>query len=968
MFLFLFLRLFLFLFMHFHYVLSMGAVFALFAGFFRHGQSSNELEETQFRYALFANVPRLSNVLQSNESVIWGIVKWVKSIGGIPRILCLSSLPCLVIDLSTAKAKLHFKNGSPKPSPLPSKGSNKIMELLSEPVTNLNSIIGQSIKEVYLKSFPGLFGINKAPNTETVWSLNMGTPNRLILFNSSTFLSGATNRKVVSLLTFYVTKPLRSERKSLGGGKIAEKAKVLGNTKNTGYIRSDSFVKNRGLIFISGLSPLNSVRLNKISYLTPIGRAYSTQEITTRGVNRSDAPSLSTPNIVSLPALPMVDDKPLNISEQVELKQKELVKLAERHGLFDHRVLKAQILMVRSLLFRTHAVKLMAKKAGSQTPGVDNEIIDKTDLNSSKDQLILWLRDMVYHPSRYKPRPIKRVWIPKPGKSEKRPLGIPTIKDRAMQTLINLVLLPLVELTSDQDSYGFRPYRDCKMAVSAVRMQLRSISLETHKNSLTARFGKQGLGNYTQLNENKWILDADIKGFFDNINHDWLLNNLFLHPILKGFVKLWLKAKILDAGMYIEPTTGTPQGGIISPTLANFTLNGLEKTIYESIRPITKSKVRRLVIKDKGRVVKAVSLGVAIVRYADDFIVLAKSKNILTTYIRPAIDNFLAERGLSLSPLKTKMFTLKEKGNQLDFLGYTFKYNIRWSSKRNMFYTKGPLKQAGGIALYPNKEKVRNFIHKLNHIFGTSTNLSAVELITRLNPIIRGWANYYNLENSSHYRSVVRRALYLNCWKWMVKKHPTLGKRTLARMYFLLDVEKSEKSLERLDDNSPSIVTDQPKNKNQVYSKFLNNLWNFRGLSTNLRRFSKKNASCKSSSDKIVYLLDPTNAAKILAHTRNVIPVKLRSIHAFHDDLDLIKKFKLGLAIASSSRTPSIKEKLFEKQEGICSLCHKEIDPDFLLHNSIHIHHLNPIKEGGNKFALKNLTLTHIWCHRKHKH
>jgi RNA-directed DNA polymerase len=95
------------------------------------------------------------------------------------------------------------------------------------------------------------------------------------------------------------------------------------------------------------------------------------------------------------------------------------------------------------------------------------------------------------------------------------------------------------------------------------------------------------LGAYSQLNENKWILDADIKGFFDNINHEWLINNLFLHPILKEFVRLWLKAKILDAGMYTDPTTGTPQGGIISPTLANFTLNGLEKAVNDSIRPIT---------------------------------------------------------------------------------------------------------------------------------------------------------------------------------------------------------------------------------------------------------------------------------------------------------------------------------------------------------------------------------------------
>jgi len=307
--------------------------------------------------------------------------------------VCLSSLPCLAIFLSSAQAKLHFKNGSPKPSLIPSGGSNKIMELLFESVTILISIIGQSIKEENLTFLPELLSLKKAYNTETVRSLNMGTPKRLIVINSSTFLSWFTNRRVVILLTFYVTKPLWSVIKILVGGKIAEKANVLGNAKNTGYSRSESIKRNRGLK--SGLSPLNSVSLNKISSIIPIGRAYSTQNLTSSGfcVSRSDAHSISTPNIISPPnpkkLVAIDDDNPLNIREQVELKQKELVKLAERHGIFDPRVLQAQLLMARSLLFRTHAVNLMAKKAGSQTAGVDNEIIDNIKLGFSKVELIL---------------------------------------------------------------------------------------------------------------------------------------------------------------------------------------------------------------------------------------------------------------------------------------------------------------------------------------------------------------------------------------------------------------------------------------------------------------------------------------------------------------------------------------------------------------------------------------------------
>ncbi len=821
-----------------------------------------------------------------NETLIWGIVKWVKNNGGITyrpqcrMIFCLNPLPCFVVILSSAQAKLHLKNGSPKPPLLPGGGSKEIMDFLLGSVMSLISIIGQSIKEANLKLIPEGPASKQARLTETVRSLNMGTPNQLILINSRSFLSlpyplmerlGWTiHRKEVSMLTFWRAKLKKPALKSLVGGKIAEKANALSNSKDTVNNKSEVIVK-RGIN--NGLIPLNSVCLNKILQSTSLRRAYSTQNLSSNDHSRSEAPSLST----------VIDELPSNIKEQVELKQRELVRLAERYGLSDNRVLKAQILMVRSILFRTHAANLLAKKPGSQTPGVDNEIIDKADMEKSKLQIISWLRDMVYHPSRYSPQPIKRVWIPKPGKSEKRPLGIPAIKDRALQTLVNLVLLPLVEMTSDEESYGFRPYRDCKMAVSAVRMLLKSLSLETQQKALYTRFGKKGLGNYTQLNENKWILDADIKGFFDNINHEWLINNLFLHPILKEFVSKWLKAKILDAGMYSDPTNGTPQVGIISPTLANFTLNGLEKAVNESIHPITTSKVKRLVVKKNGRSIKAVSLGVAIVRYADDFIILSKSKNIITKYIRPAVDQFLAERGLSLSPTKTKLFTLKDEGAQLDFLGYTFKYQSRWSAKRNVFYTKG---YKGGIALYPNKEKVRNFIKKLSSIFDNSNNLTAVELIMKLNPIIRGWANYYNLDNSTHYRSIVRRSLYLNCWKWMTKKHPTLGKRTLAKMYFLMNANEYGNLQGQIDENSPDIDNAYPKSQKPVYTKFLNSLWNFRGLSSNTRRFSKKDNS------KIVYLLEPGNAAKILSTSRNVLPRALRKIHAFHEEIPLIKKIQ----------------------------------------------------------------------------
>ena len=172
---------------------------------------------------------------------------------------------------------------------------------------------------------------------------------------------------------------------------------------------------------------------------------------------------------------------------EVEEKQKELVKLAKLKGIYDKAVLNKQLIFARSKLFREHAVSTLSTRPGSKTPGVDGESFKMAD-KQLKEKLIDYSRYILYHPNKYKSMPIKRVWIPKPGKPEKRPLGIPTIKDRALQMITNLVLLPLVEMTSDPNSYGFRPYRDCKMAIAAVRNQLKTLDIEKLKKHIKERY------------------------------------------------------------------------------------------------------------------------------------------------------------------------------------------------------------------------------------------------------------------------------------------------------------------------------------------------------------------------------------------------------------------------------------------------------------------------------------------------
>lgn len=647
--------------------------------------------------------------------------------------------------------------------------------------------------------------------------------------------------------TYYISKQLL-EFSSQHGGKTAEKANAGGNSSDTRKLYKT--FKPTGLLLCDNRLQ-NSVSLIKVSN-NSFARNYSTQDLLTK--SRSDT------SITDLKSYNPIEGKKI-----IESKQIELVRLAEKLGLHDKKVFDLQLILVRSLAFREYSTWIILKKPASATPGLDKESIDTENKAEMFKTLVEFLRDMTYHSNKYKPTAIKRVWIPKPGNSEKRPLGIPTIRDRAMQSLVNLVLYPLVELTSDPNSYGFRTQRDCKLAIAALRTRLRTTNLDIARKALNARFNNYNPGQFLKSNENKWILDADIKGFFDNISHDWLIKNLFLHPTLKSIVNKWLKAKILDAGTYTNPINGTPQGGIISPTLANFTLNGLEDTILKSIYPITKSIEQRKPVRLRDNCPNGIvrlKVGVSVVRYADDFVVVARSKQILNQYVTPAITKFLMERGLWLSPQKTKTFSLSQKNTQLDFLGYTFKFSNKWSAKRTMVFSRENSNNV--IALFPNKEKVRNFILKLKQIINDSQNLTATELISKLNPRIRGWALYYNLDNSSHYRSLVRNALYNMTWNWLRKKHPTLGKKKLALMYFL---SKKAYQTDVVDYNSPlpeplkpielgKSPCEQRFTKDDKYNKFKNTKWTFHGISRTEYRYSKN-----TGKTRIAYLLNPSNAS-----------------------------------------------------------------------------------------------------------
>lgn len=920
---------------------------ALIGGFFRRGRlvivcyTISRAKTPESSSAVSSKESRLEAVIISNEEWLQGSLKWEKSryglahssgIGHASRTECLgelgylSTLPSLVVILSWTRVNSHFKDGS---------------AIINSPSGLKFTLTGGGrLGSVCLWTLPGEHTITESnlkwnPSNMLNQLLNKhGNPGTMLIIGL------VSSGLIIKASLTYVVPKQQPGLHNRHGGKIKEEANAKGNALD---IRSSATVKPTLGAPVKGLL-LNSWCLNRAS----------NNLIGCRNMIRDPQRGQQIlPGARLMSTLPTTSLQEMR--EEVEGKQKELVELARLKGVYDPAVLKLQLILSRSKLFREYAVKLISIKPGSQTPGVDREIYDKEE-ETSFQELSEFLRSEIYHPNKYKAKPVKRVWIPKPGKDEKRPLGIPTVKDRALQMLINLVLLPLVELTSDPNSYGFRPYRDCKMAIAAVRAQLKATDSDKVGKGISKR-NKRDYDNaaaFLKLNQDKWILDADIKGFFNNINHEWLLNKLFLHPDLKRIVEQWLKAKILDEGRYIDPLSGTPQGGIISPTLANFTLNGLEKAVKEAIYPLTKSVEQRYSIKLADGNSTRIALSLHLVRYADDFVIIARSQNLLNKYIIPAVNEFLKERGLWLSPEKTKQFSLSQKGAQLNFLGYTFKFRKNWSPKRTMVYSRrNPI----AIAVYPNRVNVIAFIRKIKSIFEKAQNASAIELISELNPIIRGWANYYNLDNSSRYRSVVREALYRMTWEWLRKKHPTLGKKRIAEMYFLRKDEIPANDA-TVDQDSPIVS----KDTDESYIKFKNHKWVLYGKSSKDSRYKNE------KEQRVAYLLNPVNTFPVLATTKYLLPTKLRTINAFDDGIDKIIMFKLKLALTTSAKTPTLKEKLFKLQDGLCTMCNKPIEFDYLHFNTVHIHHKNPIKKGGDKLALKNLALTHSWCHREHKH
>lgn len=372
-----------------------------------------------------------------------------------------------------------------------------------------------------------------------------------------------------------------------------------------------------------------------------------------------------------------------------------------------NKVHTLQYLLSRSFYAKLLAVKRVTSNKGKKTPGVDGVLWQGARAK--------WRAACSLRKRGYRPQPLRRIYIPKKNSLKKRPLSIPVMFDRAMQALYKLGLAPVAETTADGNSHGFREGRSCADAIAAAFNAL------SKPNSAT------------------WILEGDIAGCFDNINHPWMLENI---PMDRDVLRKWFECGYVDNNRLYPTRKGTPQGGIISPTLANMTLDGLEQVVKDSVP--RRSRVN-------------------FVRYADDFIITGKSKRLLEENVKPAVEVFLKERGLSLSEEKTKITHIT---HGFTFLGQTFR------------------KHGNVLHIKPSQQGVLALIRKIGVLCRKHVSAPMPVLVKVLNQTLRGWGNYHRHVVSSVAFSRVDTYVYEQLWRMLRRRHPQKSKNWLARHYW----------------------------------------------------------------------------------------------------------------------------------------------------------------------------------------
>lgn len=428
------------------------------------------------------------------------------------------------------------------------------------------------------------------------------------------------------------------------------------------------------------------------------------------------------------------------LERRVYKLQKRIYRASQRGDVKTYR--RLQKTLMNSWSARVLAVRRVTQdNRGKKTAGVDG-------IKSLTPKQRLTLVNKLKLGS--KVSPTRRVWIPKPGKDEKRPLDIPTMKDRALQALVLQALEPEWEARFEPNSYGFRKGRSCHDAIEAIFNCIRY--------------------------KPKFVLDADVSKCFEKINHKALLRKLNTSPTTRRQIRAWLKAGVIDKKQLFPTSEGAPQGGTISPLLANITLHGMENRIKQAFPKGT--------ILKKGKY-SGYQPGAMLIRFADDFVVLHEDISVVQR-CQEIISEWLKDYHLELKPSKTRLaHTLLEVEGQkpgFDFLGF----NIRQYPKGKYNTGKNTKGERLGFKtiITPSREKVKAHYDHVAHVVDAYKAAPQAALIKQLNPIIRGWANYYATVISKEIYASLDDLVYRKLTSWAKFRHPKKSKTWVSKKYW----------------------------------------------------------------------------------------------------------------------------------------------------------------------------------------